>query len=372
MANYSGDTVWIDLCCRFRDVYLREHLRAYTPLQMLLHPEEQTPQIFTFIGDKTKRLYMEKSLLLRPRERHKKIVLRTVPDHFTSDTPLFIADCELHNALSPSALLTSEKSSSGIETHPLKWLQNIPRAMGPNTIAHLVYSQLLLPFSTIVCIFADDFEGTDNVAKVLASWLRVRNSQPVFPSSTFARVMIFVRDKHGMFDEKLATTKFLKQLRHMIREEKSFPGRFADESLPDVQFEKLLKENAFEVRLLSLPSTSNEMHLERFRTRILCESEEIHNFRKAAKIAFTARHLQYFFQFACRQFANSITTPLDFIQISRIPNPVPTDLASHLARFAACVSTEQQYVVATATASALRLDSFPPGAHSESAASPGM
>ena len=126
MANYSGDTVWIDLCCRFRDVYLREHLRAYTPLQMLLHPEEQTPQIFAFIGDKTKRLYMEKSLLLRPRERHKKIVLRTVPDHFTSDTPLFIADCELHNALSPSALLTSEKSSSGIETHPLKWLQNIP------------------------------------------------------------------------------------------------------------------------------------------------------------------------------------------------------------------------------------------------------
>ena len=173
-----------------------------------------------------------------------------------------------------------------------------------------------------------------------------------------------------MFDEKLATTRFLKQLRHMIREEKSFPGRFADESLPDVQFEKLLKEIAFEVRLLSLPSTSNKMHLERFRTRILCESEEIHNFRKVAKIAFTARHLQYFFQFACRQFANSITTPVDLIQISRIPNPVPTDLASHLARFAACVSNEQQYVVATGIASALRLDSFPPGAHSESAASP--
>ena len=98
-----------------------------------------------------------------------------------------------------------------------------------------------------------------------------------------------------MFNEKLATTKFLKQLRHMIRKEKSFLGRFRDKSLLDVQFEKLLKENTFKVQLLSLPATSKKMYLKRFRTRLLYESKEIYNFRKVSKIAFTARHLQYFF-----------------------------------------------------------------------------
>lgn len=102
--------------------------------------------------------------------------------------------------------------------------------------------------------------------------------------------MIFVGSKQRIFNKKLATTKFLKQLRLIIREKKSFPERLADKSLSGVEFEQLLKENAFELQLLSLPASSKKMHLETFRKRLLCESEKIYNFRRVFKIAFIARH----------------------------------------------------------------------------------
>jgi len=217
-----------------------------------------------------------------------------------------------------------------------------------------------------VCIFASDFNGTDKVAKLLIAWLKVRNRQPTFPSSTFARMLIFVpSSERGNFDEKLATTKFLKRLRWMIQDDKGLHGPLGDISLSDVEFETALKEKAFELRLLALPDVGNETHLETFRTRLLCESDEIHNFRKVAKIAFSARHFEAFFQFASRHFANDINSPLDMVRASRIPNPTPIDFSSHLANFVECIPLKHQDIIATTIASALYLDNFPPGAHSE-------
>jgi hypothetical protein len=357
------DITWLDLCQRLRDVYLCEHQRGYIPLQLLPRPESQRPQLITMLGDSTKSSFLKKCFSLVSK-RHKKIVLRSVPSHFASDAPLFVIDCELHNSLAPSALVTT---AGGIELHSLRWLQNIPREMGSVTLAHLVYTRLLLPFSTVVCIFASDFDGTDKVAKFLVSWLKLRKLQPAFPSSTFPRILILVEcSDRGSFDEKLATTKFLKRLRRIIREDKGLLGPLGDEGLTDVEFEKFLKENVFELRLLALPAAGDETYFDTFRTRLLCESEEIHNFRKVAKIAFSARHLQTFFQFACRHFADTIISPLDIVRVSRIPNPTPADLPLHLANFVECIPDEHHDIVAPVIASALYLDNFPPGAHSES------
>ncbi len=362
-------TTWLELSQRLRDVYLCEHQRAYSPLQLLPHPESQRPQLITMIGDSTKSLFVEKCFSVRTRKRHKKIILRSVPEHFTSDAPLFLADCELHNSLTPSALISTE-NTRGMELHSLKWLHSIPREMGSGTVAHLVYTQLLLPFSTIVCIFANDFDGTAKVATFLATWLRLRNRHSTFPSSTFARILVLVKwSERGNFDEKLATRKFLKQLRLVILEDKGLPGPFGDEGLTDVEFETLLKESAFELRLLALPDPGDHKNTEILQKRLLCESEEIYNFRKVAKIAFSARHFQAFFQFACRHFADNITSPLNIVHASRIPNPTPMDFSSHLANFVERIPSEYQYIIATTIASALYLDNFPPGAHSESLSS---
>ncbi|PMD42322.1 hypothetical protein L207DRAFT_632109 [Hyaloscypha variabilis F] len=359
----SRHTVWLDLCQRLRDVYLCEHPRAYLPFQLLPRPDIQKPQLITMLGSSTKSLFIETCFSLKRGVRHKKVILRSVPEHFTSDSPLFIADCELHKSLAPSALVTTEYTG-GTDLHHLKWLQNIPRDMGPVTLAHLVYAQLLLPFSNVVCIFANDCGGNGEVAKFLAAWLRIRNRQPAFPHSTFARVLVLVRwRQRGTFDEKLATTEFLKQLRRFAREDKGLLGPLGDESLTDVEFEKFLKESAFELRLLALPDIRDRINMETFKTRLLCESGEIHNFRTLAKIAFSARHFQAFFQYACRHFANDILSPFDLLLASRMPNPLPEGFSAHLTNFVNCIPSEHQHIVPMMIASAMNLDSFPPGAH---------
>ncbi len=109
------------------------------------------------------------------------------------------------------------------------------------------------------------------------------------PSSTFPRVFIFVLWRECV-DEKLATKEFIKQVRRRIPEEKGIYGLFGDNSLLNVEFERLLKESAFELRVLALPDIGETPHLDTFWTRLLCESEEIHDLRKAARVVYSARH----------------------------------------------------------------------------------
>jgi hypothetical protein len=96
--------------------------------------------------------------------------------------------------------------------------------------------------------------------------------------------------ERGNFDEKLATRKFLKQLQLVILKDKRPFRLFGDESLTDVKFETFFKENAFELRLLALLDLSDLKNIEILQKRLLCELEEIYEFRKVAKIAFSARH----------------------------------------------------------------------------------
>jgi hypothetical protein len=203
------------------------------------------------------------------------------------------------------------------------------------------------------------------VAQFLANWLKMRDRQPTFPSYTLARLLILVRSDSA-FDEKVATTKFLKQLRGVINGAKEFTGPFGNECLTDVEFEKLLRETAFELRLLAISDMQNEKHLDMLRARLLCESEEIHSFRKIAKRAFSARHFQAFFRMSCNHFVDNIISPLNLVSASRSANPPPAEFASHLANFVECVPREHEDVISSAIASALYLDNFPPEMHGKS------
>jgi hypothetical protein len=360
----QSDSTWLDLGGRLRDVVLQEHHRAYAALQDLPFPERQDLQLITLVGDKMKSAFIHHLFSLHSSTNHKKILLRRIPGYSESNCPLLLADCELHNVLT-----LANRTSGGIEEHSLNWHRNIPRALEPSTLAHLVYTQLLLPFSTIMCFFARDFGGTEEVAKFLASWLMtLRNRSSEFPSSTFARVLILVewRDLTG-FDEKLATTEFITQLRHVISTRNGNFGLLGNESLTNVEFGKILKEQFFEVTILALPGGSgkyiNGTQLQTLRTRILRESQDTQNFRRTAKMAFTARHFKAFFHYACCHFANDIVSAFSFVQASRIPNPVPVDFSSHLSEFIKIIPGEHRIILASVIASALCLDNFPPGAH---------
>jgi hypothetical protein len=67
----------------------------------------------------------------------------------------------------------------------------------------------------VVCIFADDFEGLDNVAKLLASWLSTRDQERESLLSTVAKVFVLTEwhDLGATFDETLTSANFIKSIR---------------------------------------------------------------------------------------------------------------------------------------------------------------
>jgi hypothetical protein len=104
--------------------------------------------------------------------------------------------------------------------------------------------------------------------------------------------------------------------------------------------------------------------VEGLKNRILGESNELQLRRREALVAFSARHFKSFFQLAGDHFCSDIISPFSFVRASRIHNPVPTELASHLSTFLKSVKPSQLLNFAVQViASALVFDSYPAGMH---------
>ncbi|KAH6714025.1 hypothetical protein BKA61DRAFT_689470 [Leptodontidium sp. MPI-SDFR-AT-0119] len=313
---------------------LREHDHAYSVLQDLLYPERQPPQLVTLIGYNTKSQFSTLLFSLEPIESHRGILLRRIPDPGNHRIPIIVADAELHHCRS----VLHEASGNGITPHPLAWNENIAHPTDLSVLAHLTYAKVLFPFSTI---------------------------SPT-TRSRLTRVLILddIQDP-TCFDESLSMTGFIHKLRSCLSARTTNLGELGNNSISDVEFEKLLNESFFEIRILALPRNEDQIQtgqLKKLRTRILQESQNAYEFRKAAKMNISARHFKSLVHYACRHFSRSLTTPFNFVQASRIPNPVP-DFEHGLVTFMGLVPPNHLDIASSIIASALRLDSFPPGAH---------
>lgn len=366
------DSIWIDLRTRLHEVLIQEHHRPYALFQECCFPHAQDPQMIMFIGDRSKTLLMNSLFSIESKDDHNKVHLRLVP--MKTQSPIFIADCELHNITNFRRTIVGPVPGV-IDQRSIRWLRNIPRGFDPNYLANLVYKKLISPFCTIICFFADDLGGTRAIAKILASWLiSLSNRSSDLPMSTYPRVLILNRwhDPNATFDEKLATICFMQELR---QETDLINGSFRQREngqLTDVEFDHLLRQQFGDMRVLALPSHPGLLHeksvqsqLKMLQTRLLQESQDMQNRRRAAKVAFSANHFKAFVHSACDHFATDIT-PFSFVEASRVPNPVPRDLSSHLISF--LKHTSQKTLMSFAApviASALSLDSYPPDMHSK-------
>ncbi len=330
-------------------------------LQDLLYPERQPPQLVTFIGHKTKSTFCDLLFSLEPVTNHHKILLRRVPDPGDNKIPVLIADAELHYCKT-----LAHEGSNGAVQHSLEWHRNLPQPVDINVLAHLVYSQVLLPFSTVMCFFAKDFGGMNQVANILSFWLMIL--QPAPTRSRLTRVLILEDlEDPTYFDEKLSMTNFIRTLRSFLSSRPGNISSLGKESIADIEFEKRLNENFFEIRVLALPRYEDQIHsvqLKTLRTRIFQESQDAYEFRKAAKMNISANHFRGFIHYACCNFSRNFAKPFNFVRASRIPNPVP-DFGQFIDPFIRLVPLDHFNVVPSIIASALRLDSFPPGAHGE-------
>jgi hypothetical protein len=106
--------------------------------------------------------------------------------------------------------------------------------------------------------------------------------------------------------------------------------------------------------------------LGKLRERVLHESDEVHSFRKTSRVAFSARHLEAFFHLTYVYFAKTTDAPFSFVRASRIANLLSQELLTQISEFLKKVPTRLTTVFPVPViASALSLDAFPPGAHSE-------
>jgi hypothetical protein len=268
---------------------------------------------------------------------HQKVYLRTLSSTLESLSPIFIADCELYNCTSHERI-SINNTPSLVKRRVIQWHRKVPKGVDCSTLANLVYAKLLAPFSTIVCLFADDYRDAKATARVLVSWLlHLKQPSSDLPMPTYPRVIIFKRWKNmeSTFDEKLATIGFEHEMRREIEAKRSRNHS----RLEELEYESLLAQQVGSVRVLAIPlqpdlqEQSVLLQMKRLKARLLEESQDVQNQRRAARMAFSLTHVEAFLHTACDHFVQNIFEPFSFIRSSRIANPVPQDIAWHISRF---------------------------------------
>lgn len=362
-----SDSTWITLRAGLRDLILQEHYRPYEMFKNFSYPEEQSPQLITLIGSRTKS-YAMKTLRFGARAQESicgEIHLRVDSDGFRDESPRIYADCELHN-FSAITKINSEKQTGDVTRRPLEWHRGISQSLDPATLGSLVYSKLIAPFSNLVCFFADDFGGLGAIAELLALWLTGFDSRPSdLPPSTYPRVLVLTsQDSRVYFDEDKATKSFMLDIGREVEKKYGILAGGGGK-LRKGELEQLLRVQFGGLRVVAIPALeSAHRQWKELRNRILGESNELQLRRKEVLVAFSAHHFKSFFNLACDHFSSDIVSPFSFVRASRVHNPVPAEFSSHLAMFLKSVKPTQFLNFAVRViASALVFDSYPAGSH---------
>ena len=362
-----SNSIWLDVRTGLNELLLQEYHRPYT--NKFWSRDDQNPQIVMFIGDESKTISMRKLFSLQRHNNDCRIHLQ-VPSTRAAQSGLLVADCGLHNARSLETAVAGPVPAD-IDQRSMPWHQAVPASHDPYGIAVLIYSRLLSPFSTVICLFADDLGGTSQVAKMLVGWIETSKMPVDLPPSAYPRVLILVEwddSIAGSFDEKLATIAFMKKLSGHIYARRKNGGQGEAEGEDSLRNQLLVRQFS-SLRVIALPLLNPKKSSERLGkswatlgTRIQQESSEVQKERRKAHMEFSASHFKAFFHCACDHFAADLISPFNFVAASRSRNPVPQDIAVHLKNFLRNTTQVMAFAVPV-IASALSLDSYPPGMH---------
>jgi hypothetical protein len=296
----------------------------------LKDPSNQYPSIVLLLGGLEK-VAAERALFPTP-ENYKPrglAQIRLDRSTFRSKHPVLVSTLTT-DLNSTSARLP--RDYAGEPRHALEWFSATSTGKASRRVADKVTSTLIMLFVDVICVFLDDFPSHKDGFTLLQQWASETHS-----TRSSCPKIIFITRQQGINTNNLELEGFIdKDVRHLTLPRRTGP-------------EKTRSGYA-----ILYDAIHSDIHVTRRR-------------KQRARSLLSAVHLNRFFICALRHVSHSIHTPFDFIAATREYNPVGTELNRHVETFVRLSNNGCSSPVAIAAhiASALLLDSLPPGMHSK-------
>ena len=332
---------WFDLAGR-ESLQLQYGSRTQYIIREMTHPDTQYPSLMLFLGSRSKdaalrELYPNNNL--RRGYRNGIVNLRLDSATISAELPILFADGNSQHTVPHRLGMTQCHEQTTIS---LAWRTD-------DALLRL-YARLVAPFTDVICIFADDFDGLENVASFLVRWVKVEDPSTL-PQAIRPRVVIVTRE-----EENGATYNILEleDFRHVFDQG---DARIRAEIFSDVWIMHLAGDHV-----------SPLARHRRLKEVLMGEVEKARCRRLEHRVLFSAVHFNAFFRHAIDHVAASITEPFDFIASSRLSNDLTDDYRDHVRNF---ISLGKDFFVSYKSltsflASSILMDAYPPRIYSKS------
>ena len=346
---------WIGVAHAAGEVRIIEHKQAYgSMLYSSRSQQDRSPTLVAFVGGREKTAALRK-LQKRTQDPtpglHGKIRVCSDSDTRRKDLEITYLDCELHKA---SSQVPSNSSDLQVQRRLLWMTPGRGFARQLKSLGYAIYATVLAPFLSVICLFAEDLGGMTGVAETLAEQI-VDCPAPDTPRSVLPRVIVFVTSPSST---KETDEALLGKILLAVGKRKNFQS---DEEARFAIFGAFNKIETVNVKTAS-PVTD---HL--LRTRVLLLAQDAQQARISRQRLFSLGHLEAFVGAALDQFSSDPKRPVRLIELSRSYGLPVLDFAGHLRELFAKAPSDAFLwcVAAPLVASALILDSSPPGMHRE-------
>jgi len=292
----------------------------------LSNPHTQFPSTVLLIG-KEEGEAARQALLPRGSHVRSRGIAQLQADDSTLDNehPLLIASLDIDNAGNKQKPPQDHFARS---RHKVMWLSECPSAVAANSLLDTVVGKLLLPFVDVVCLFLDDFSPREEGVRFLQGCAR----QSCLSQGWKPQVILASRSRY----------------RRKGNLDLSMFGSIQRVVLPADDRKTLSCSRFFKLK------------------KVLDSSVElVRKGRHASKTLYSAYHLNILFNSALVHVATCASTPFNFILATRQWNRIHDHLWLYLRDFVRLCAANRinQEAALEYVASALVLDSFPPGMH---------
>lgn len=289
-------------------------------LDSLPDPANQYPSTVLFLGLAAKEAARKAMFPYASAKRSRGLARIYVDDStLNHDEPLLVADLDIRKAYSG---YRPPRSPCGELRHRVEW----PSDRTQRNIVDATVSKLLLLFVDVVCLFLDDFVTRETGLRLFRQWVEERRfARPWSPRV----ILVTSRERQTTFP-----------------------------TFGEVQPV---------VAVLARRKSSHAFDYSGLRSIILENVDVARDSRKTSRMRFSAVHLRTLFEAGLQHTAKCFVPGFDFIQATRQFNKIDARFTQHLRgflRLCAATGTEKESTIHV-MASALLLDSLPPGMHCE-------